>query len=35
MKFNKSDYKNFSNESIKNIEDVYKDKDYFLSDGKK
>ena len=32
VKFNKSDYKNFSKESIKNIEDVYKDKDYFLSE---
>jgi hypothetical protein len=34
IKFNKSDYKNFSKESIKNIEDVYKDKDYFLSEVK-
>ena len=34
VKFNKSDYKNFSKESIKNIEDVYKDKDYFLSEVK-
>ena len=34
IKFNKSDYKNFSKESIKNIEDVYKDKNYFLSEVK-
>ena len=33
-KFNKSDYKNFSKESLKNIEDVYKNKNYFLSEVK-
>jgi len=33
-KFNKSNYKNFSNESLKNIEEVYKNKNYFLSEVK-
>ena len=33
-KFNKSDYKNLSKESLKNIEDVYKNKNYFLSEVK-
>ena len=34
VKFNKLNYKNFSNESLKNIENVYKNKNYFLSEVK-
>ncbi len=34
VKFKKSDYENFSSESVKNIEDTYKNKKYFLSEVK-